>query len=83
MEKITNKEIKEIIGSKFLGDVSYRKLIRTELKNSPGKAKTILFSIEGSPPKGYAMYIPELRRLNFYDGYGKRFKIKKKCEIEE
>lgn len=82
MEKLTNKEIKEIIGSKFLGDVSNRELIRTDIKNSYEKTGTILFSIEGSPPAGYAMYIPELCRMNFYDGYGKRFKIKKKCEIE-
>ena len=83
MEKLTNEEIKEIIGSRFPGDVSYRELIRTELENSPGKAKTVIFSIEGSPPKGYAMYIPDQWRMNFYDGNGKRFKINRRCKIEE
>ncbi len=35
----------------------------------------VLFAVNGSPPKGYALYIPTIHFLNFYDRLGKRFLI--------
>jgi hypothetical protein len=32
-----------------------------------------LFSIDGSPPKGYGIYIPESHTLCLYDAWGKRY----------
>ena len=35
----------------------------------------VLYSLEGSPPKGYALYILALRQVHFYDGHGRRWRI--------
>jgi hypothetical protein len=51
-----------------------RKLIQTKIKNSYEKVGTIFFSLNGSPPKGYALYIKELKIILFYDCFGKNFK---------
>jgi len=49
-----------------------RDLFITVVKNDYSHPGTYLFSLEGSPPKGYAMYFPESRMLIVYDAYGKR-----------
>lgn len=34
----------------------------------------VIFVLSGTPPKGYAIYISELRLLNLYDLEGRRFR---------
>ena len=34
----------------------------------------IFLELEGNPPKGYGIWIPENKRLNLYDETGNRFK---------
>jgi len=55
-----------------------RDLVRTEVVNSHGQVGCVLYSLNGSPPKGYALFIPELRLLSFYDNMGKRF-----CKMDQ
>ncbi len=50
-----------------VGDIN-RKIILTEVKNAYETAGTVVISIEGTPPKGYAVYIPELHTIKFF-GY--------------
>jgi len=73
MKNITNKEIKEILLKKYVNEKD-RKLIQTKIKNSYQRVGTIFYSLNGSPPKGYALYIKELRTIIFYDCSGKKFK---------
>lgn len=40
-----------------------RELIKTEIKNNYGNVGTYVFSLKGSPPKGYGFYLPEAQRL--------------------
>ncbi len=37
--------------------------------------RSVFFSLHGSPPKGYGIYICEARSLNLYDHSGRRWQI--------
>ena len=52
-----------------------RRLIYQKMHDSWGNVGSIFFSLEGSPPKGYALYISEFRTLYFYDVRGRRWQI--------
>lgn len=56
------------------GDDSTRELIRNVRKDSHGTIGSVVYSLGGSPPKGYAIVIPELALVNLYDNRGRRFK---------
>jgi hypothetical protein len=60
-----------------------RELIITEIKNSYGKTGTYLFSLMGSPPKGYALYIPTATKLILIGMSGEKIKKFKDILIEE
>jgi hypothetical protein len=81
IDKITTDEIKKILVKCYSGhnlksiqNNMTRPLIRTDCNNNYGNVGTILFSLEGSPPKGYALVICELRQIHFYDAWGRPFK---------
>ena len=42
-----------------------------------------LLAINGSAPKGYALYIPDLNVINYYDFRGKRYRILSNIQIPE
>lgn len=55
-----------------------RKLHITPIYNTYSKLGTIVFSLDGSPPKGFGIFKIHLRNhgeLWLYDAWGKRFKI--------
>lgn len=52
-----------------------RKLIEIDFDHFDGRAEGRLFILEGSPPKGYALYIPAKFQLNIYDLTGERTRI--------
>lgn len=58
--------------SEIYGYYDDRDMYVTVVKNNYSRPGTYLFSLEGSPPKGYAMYFPESRGLIIYDAHGKR-----------
>ena len=68
MEYIWNK-LSEIYG---YYDDNARDMFITVINNNYSHPGTYIFSLEGSPPKGYAMYFPESRKLVIYDAYGNR-----------
>jgi len=56
-------------------DVPQRNLHIHKNYDSYETVGSIFFSLDGSPPKGYGIYIPENRQLNLYDGHGRRWQI--------
>jgi len=83
MRTVTEAEIFEKLARHYGGDNSMRRLFKCVHRDSWGSVGSIFFSLTGSPPKGYAIYIPELRLLNFYDNYGRRFRKMDDVELEE
>jgi len=75
--RITKQEIKDILIKHYKvthgGAILDRNLITLSPEANSG-ADCYFFTIEGTPPKGYGVYIPERRVLNLYDATGKRFK---------
>jgi len=49
-----------------------REFFITYIKDNYGTVGTIFFSINGSPPKGYALYSMAGNIINFYNNAGKR-----------
>ncbi len=46
-----------------------RRLIITPIRNAYSGVGTIVFSTEGTPPKGYAVYIPDLYEVRFFNAF--------------
>lgn len=82
METITEDEIRAKLSEHYGGDNSNRDLVVNERLDSHGSVGSIVYSLSGSPPKGYAIAIPELRVVNFYDNHGKRFRILEETTVE-
>ncbi|KXA88935.1 hypothetical protein AKJ61_03910 [candidate division MSBL1 archaeon SCGC-AAA259B11] len=73
---IAEKEIWEKLGKHAGGDWTSRNLIRIGSGRERGENRGVLFYfLSGSPPKGYAIFVPSLRLVSFYDAFGKRFRI--------
>lgn len=81
METITEEEIREKL-CKHYGSMD-RELVKNEREDSHGTVGSVVYSLDGSPPKGYAIAIPGIRRVNLYDNKGKRFRILKETIVEE
>lgn len=84
-EPFTLEEIRQKLihyYSKGISEID-RSMTITFILNNYGKAGTVFFSIIGSPPKGYGMYIPEIHQKYFYDARGKRWKHYGSAEIPE
>ena len=68
---MTKEEIREILLKHYEvthGGIGERKLIITPSENC------FFIELEGTPPKGYGIWIPEIKQLHLYDATGKRFK---------
>ena len=61
-------------GKKYNPDAKPRDLIIQEIKNNYGSVDTIVYSLNGSPPKGYAIYSITTRTLMFFDEFWHQFK---------
>jgi len=75
--EITKEEIKEKLINHYNKEYGGAKIDRELIELSPDKDKEcdcIFFALQGTPPKGYGIYIPETRVLCLYDLSGKRFK---------
>lgn len=79
--EIAEEKIKEILVNRYcsgypesIAENMKRKLIRTDCFNNYGGIGLIIFSLDGSPPKGYALFIRELRLIHFFDVSGNPFK---------
>lgn len=66
---INRQEIHEKLASYY--KVMYEDMLKRDLKtdilfNAYDNIGTIIFSLNGTPPKGYAIYTPELKRIIFF-----------------
>ena len=52
-----------------------RRLFIHKCKDHHGLFGSVYFSLNGSPPKGFAVYIPGHMLLSFYDIRGRRWQI--------
>ena len=82
--KVNQDWIKQEINKLWHGveDDLERELIVTEIKNNYGKVGTYIFSLIGSPPRGYALYIPTATKLIFISASGEKIKKCKDTLIE-
>lgn len=83
MEEITEDEIREKLSNHYGGDNSIRDLVKNERQDDHDGVGSIVYSLSGSPPKGYAIAIPELRRVNFYNNHGERFRILRETVVAD
>lgn len=72
---ITESDIKETLINHYSGRGGPdRELVVNQRADGYGdNTGSIVYSLVGSPPKGYAIAIPELREVHYYDNHGKRF----------
>lgn len=81
---ITEDTIKEKLVEHYGGSASDRRFVKNERPDDHmGALGSVVYSLEGSPPKGYAIVIPESRKVNFYDHKGKRFRKMVDTVVEE
>ncbi len=74
---ITKKGIKKILIQHYFVTHSGSKINRALFTCTPkqhGDGETYLLVLQGSPPKGYGLYIKDIKRLWLFDATGKRFK---------
>lgn len=74
MTEITKQEIARILNQHYSNKSggSERNLLCV---SHTGDGSFDMFFLDGTPPKGYALYIHEGGKINFYDYRGRRFKI--------
>ena len=86
MKTITKEEIKRKLAKHYSGSteehMELRDLYQVQNEDNHGCLGSVFFSLTGSPPKGYAIYIPGHRLLSLYDRYGKRFRIIREVKVE-
>lgn len=84
MVEITEEQIREKLakhyGKNDPGNLT-RKLHRVVNRDDHTQVGSIFWSLDGSPPKGYALYIKAGQMLSLYDVFGKRFAIINFCVI--
>lgn len=88
LKKITYDEIKDVLIKRHIHwsrlsscerhdmlSEFERELVITKSLSQYGTAGAVLFAVNGSPPRGYALYITDFHFLSFYGSFGKRFLI--------
>lgn len=83
MNVITEDEIQEKLETHYGGYNNHRDLVKNERSDDHDGLGSIVYSLEGSPPKGYAIVIPDLQMVNLYDHQGKRFMILEDTVVHE
>lgn len=80
MNVITKSEIKDKLLTHCRGND--RKLMTFYHTDSYENVGTVFFSLNGSPPKGYAVYIKDACIVSFYDKKGRRFRKLTNTDVE-
>jgi hypothetical protein len=83
MDSITEADIRDTLADHYGGDNSGRDLVKNEREDDHGTVGSVVYSLSGSPPKGYCLVIPSTRRVNFYDNRGERFRKLRETVVEE
>lgn len=83
MNRTTEAEIREALLDHYTGHLD-RDLVKNVRPDGHGDTPgSVVYSIPGSPPKGYAIAIPELREVSLYDYQGKRIRHMSETVVEE
>jgi len=82
-DSISEEEIKKKLCKHYGDRPENRRMHKCKHKDNHGTVDSIWYSIDGSPIKGFAVYIKSRRLLSLYDGRGKRFSIYRDIYIEE
>lgn len=83
MNTITEQEIYQKLMNHYGSGVD-RELVKNERLDGYRVAiGSVVYSLCGSPPKGYAIAIPEHRLVSLYDGEGERFQILRDTVVAE
>ena len=78
----TELEIKQKLCRHYGDTPDRRNMIKCKHEDEHNGVGTVFYSVVGSPPKGYAIYVKRRHMLSMYDGHGKRFKIYRNVDIE-
>lgn len=73
--EITEARIRACLAYRYGKDNSSREFHKNVRKDSHETVGSVVYSLDGSPPKGYAIYVPELNKVSLYSGHGERFKV--------
>ena len=71
--KFTEQEIKNKLCHHASVKPHFRELVKAKLRPENHEGEATVYMVSGTPPKGYAVYIPGHYVVNFYDRHGKRF----------
>jgi len=85
LEKIGVKDIQEKLQKHYDSrkDVPQRNLHIHKSYDSYETVGSVFFSLDGSPPKGYGIYVPELWLLSLYNVHGRRWRRIYNCEVDD
>lgn len=84
MKKITEAELKEKLLKHYgSGDVDRDLVKNKRADDHGGTVGSVVYSLRGSPPKGYAIVMPDIRRVCLYDHKGKRFRDMRETVVKE
>lgn len=83
MNTISEAELKQKLLDHYGGGVD-RDLVKNERDDGHDHTGgSVVYSLRGSPPKGYALAITEKREVSLYDHTGKRFRRLRETVVEE
>ena len=81
MKQITVKKLYSIVIKTYSNPNYPRKMLIHKSKCDYGGLGAVFFAINGSPPKGYAIYIPGHHKLVIIDAWGKQHIRSEQYEI--
>ena len=71
MKKFSKEEIKEILiedsDRRVEADLAGRELVVTPIPDNYGKVDTVVYSLNGSPPRRFGVYQDSVKRLTIFD----------------
>lgn len=72
--EVTESQIRQILSDEYAGDNSRRELVKNERQDNHDSVGSVVYSLSGSPPKGYAIHNTGLNsEMWFLDVHGRRF----------
>lgn len=84
MNTITEQELKDALLDHYSDGGIDRDLVKNARDDGHGSAVgSVVYSLRGSPPKGYAIAIPEFREVSLYDHKGERFRRMRETVVED
>jgi hypothetical protein len=73
--ELTEARLRAALAYQYGGDNRSREFHKNVREDSHETVGSIIYSLDGSPPKGYAIHVPELSKISLYSGHGERFHV--------